>query len=233
MATHGPVAADMLASLPLFHHTSRTKLAALAKHAHTVQYPRGSLIASRGDPLPGLMAVVYGLVKLSLRGDSEKILRLVGPHECFGESVLFLQKPLHVEVVALVDTLIVVVPAAPLLTLFDTDTKFAHGLLGALCERLHALVSDFESATVSGALVRVAAYLDSLAEPGPDPVTVHLPAMKAVIAAHLGVTKETFSRLLHTLVQDRLVRVAKRDIVLLDRARLAELARHSPPPRIT
>jgi Mn-dependent DtxR family transcriptional regulator len=67
--------------------------------------------------------------------------------------------------------------------------------------------------------------LESLADAGaPAPVTVRLPATKTVIAARLGVTKETFSRLLRELAQRGLVRIAKREITLLDRAELAQVA---------
>ena len=44
-----------------------------------------------------------------------------------------------------------------------------------------------------------------------------------------GVTKETFSRLLRELANQGLIAVEKRDIVLRDRARLAEIARPAAP----
>ena len=53
-----------------------------------------------------------------------------------------------------------------------------------------------------------------------------------MIAARLGVTKETFSRLLRELGQRKVVSVARREITLLDRERLADIAhgkaRHHP-----
>jgi CRP/FNR family transcriptional regulator len=52
-----------------------------------------------------------------------------------------------------------------------------------------------------------------------------LPATKTGIAARLGVTKETFSRLLRELTEMGLVQVTRREITLIDRARLAAVAR--------
>lgn len=218
-------AAALLARLPMFSSTPRPQLAELARQALALQKVAGDVIARRGEPLAGLMVVRYGLAKLSVKGDSEKILRLVGAGDTFGEAALFLELPLPVDVSALADTALVVVPAAPLLALFDSDPRFARGLLASVCQRLHTLVADFEAATVHGARERLAAYLDSLAAPGAAPAVACLPAAKGVVAARLGMTKETLSRLLRAFMDEGLVAVVSREIRLLDRPRLAAAAR--------
>ena len=213
----------MLANLPIFRRTARAQLAQLARHARVQYAQRGDLIARCGERPSGLMAVGYGLVKLSLKGASGKVLRLVGPAETFGEAVLFLDEPLPVDATALSDTLLVVVPAAPLLQLIDSDPAFARALLASVCQRMHALIGDFEAATLHGARERLAAYLDSLAEPGS--AVAELPAAKTVVAARLGVAKETLSRLLRQFAEEGLIAVQRRSITLLDRERLAAAAR--------
>lgn len=228
MTPNGKLATSVLASLPMFRHIARVQLARLAQQARVQHVPRGAVIARRGERAPGLIAVAYGLVKLSLGGAAEKVLRLVGAGETFGEAVLFLDEPLPVDAIALSDALIIVLPAAPLLALIDTDPAFARGLLASLCHRMHALVMDFEAATMHGARERLAAYLQSLAEPGAQAPTVKLPAAKSVIAARLGVAKETLSRLLRQFAEEGLISVTRRDVRLLDLERLAATARGSP-----
>lgn len=223
------LAADILGKLPLFRHTPPARLAEIARHARTEHVLRGAVIARRGEKPRGLMAVAYGLVKLSLKGETEKVLRLVGPGETFAEAVLFLDKPLPVDAVALADTLLVVVKAAPLLALIDADRGFARGLLASMSQRMHELVMDFESTTQHGARERLAAYLDSLAPAGIADARVQLPASKTVVAARLGVTKETLSRLLRQMGDEGLIAMAKRDITLRDRSRLAAAARGDRP----
>lgn len=223
MTTNGGVATGVLASLPIFRRTPRAQLAQLARQARLRPAQRGELIARSGERPPGLMAVAYGLVKLSLKGASGKVLRLVGPGETFGEAVLFLDEPLPVDVTALSDTLIVVLPAAPLLEQIERDPAFARALLASLCQRLHALIADFEAATLHGARERLAAYLDALAEPGGS--IAQLPAAKTVVAARLGVAKETLSRLLRQFAEEGLISVQRRSIRLLDRERLSAAAR--------
>jgi len=224
-STTGNLVTGILANLPMFRHTPAATLASLARKSRTLHAPRGSTIARRGEEVPGLMAVAYGLVKLSLRGEvSEKVLRLVGAGDTFGEAVLFLQKPFPVDISALSDSLIVVVPADPLLAMIDSEPGFARAMLAAMSQRLHALVTDFEAATVHRATERLAAYLLSLVEPG-GPSSATLPASKTVIAARLGVTKETLSRLLRRFAQEGLIAVGRRQITLLDRERLVAAAR--------
>jgi len=216
------LAAGVIARLPLFQQVSPQHLTELVRHARALFFRRGQTVARRGEPVPGLLAVAYGMVKLTLRGATgvERVLRLVGPSQTFGEVVLFLQRPLPLDAVAVVDSRLVLVPAAPLLALLERDPHFARGLVASLCQRMHALVCDFEATTMHGAAERLAAYLESLAA-SRETTCVTLPAAKKLIAAQLGMTKETFSRALHALAQAGLLSVAGREVVLLDRARLA------------
>jgi CRP-like cAMP-binding protein len=218
-------AAGVLARLPLFQHVSRERLEQIQRAARTLYFRRGETVARHGEAAPGLMAVVYGMVKLALRGPAgaERVLRLVGPSQTFGEAVTFLEQPLPVDVVAVVDTRLVLVPAEPLLALVASDAQFARNLIASLAQRMHALVCDFEATTMHGARERLAAYLESLAE-SPEAARVTLPAPKKLIAARLGMTKETFSRALHELAQSGLVSVAGREVALRDRAGLARAA---------
>lgn len=220
------VALGVLARLPLFEGVSRQHFAEVVRHARTLHFRRGEVVAKRGEPVPGLFAVAYGMVKLALHGSAgaEKVLRLVGPSQFFGEIALFRRQPLPLDAVAVVDTGLVLVPAATLLQLIETDAHFARSLVASLCQRIHAMVSDFEATTLHGATGRLAAYLDSLAD-APHTARVTLPAAKKLIAARLGMTKETFSRALRELARDGLVRVAGRSIELLDRERLARAGR--------
>jgi CRP/FNR family transcriptional regulator len=210
----------------MFRRTARPQLAELARCALARHAPAGSAVARRGERLPGLMIVREGLVKISLGGDADRVLRLAGSGETFGEAALFLEQALPVDVTAVADTELVIVPAEPLLALFESDPRFARGLLASLCQRLQAMVAEFEAATVHGARERLAAYLGSL---GRD--TAVLPAPKSVIASHLGMTKETLSRLLRAFMNEGLIEVTKREVRLLDRARLADVARASASSR--
>jgi CRP/FNR family transcriptional regulator, dissimilatory nitrate respiration regulator len=224
----------VIANLPLFRRCTPQHLSEIALHARAHHVRKGAVIYRRGEHLRGLFAVAFGMVKLALRGDNgtEKVLRLVGPGETFGEPPVFLEHETPVEASALSDSMLVIIPAAPLLALLERDPSFARSLVANLCLRVETLVLDVESGSLRDARQRVASYLDSLVEANvPETrATVRLAATKTVIASRLGVTKETFSRLLHELAEQGLIAVAKREITLLDRPALIALARggHAP-----
>jgi CRP-like cAMP-binding protein len=218
----------VIANMPMFRQVARPHLAELARHARVQHVRRGGTVCRRGEMMNCFFGLAYGLVKLSLRADGgdEKVLRLVGPGETFGEALVFRERPNPLDAVALADTMLVVFPSQAVNALLERDANFAKGLLSSLSERMHNLVAEVEASTLLSARQRVVAYLDSLALDG-APARVRLPATKTVIAARLGVTKETFSRLLRELANQGLISVEKREIVLRDRARLADIA-HPP-----
>jgi CRP-like cAMP-binding protein len=215
----------VIANLPMFRQVGRPHLAELARHARVQHVRRGATVCRRGEWMTCFFGVAYGMLKLSLRADGgeEKVLRLVGPGETFGEALVFRERPNPLDATALADTMLVVFPSQAVMALLDRDPAFARGLLSSLAERMHGLVEEVEASTLLSARQRVAAYLVSLSADG-GASRVRLPATKTVIASRLGVTKETFSRLLRELANQGLIGVEKRDIVLRDRARLAATA---------
>lgn len=221
----------VIANLPLFRHSTSQHVSEIARHARAHHVRKGAVIYRRGERLHGLFAVAFGMVKLALRGNNgtEKVLRLVGPGETFGEPPVFLERETPVEATALSDSMLVIIPAGPLLALLERDQSFARSLVANLCLRVETLVADVEAGSLHDARQRVASYLDSLVETkdGKARPTVRLAATKTVIASRLGVTKETFSRLLHELAEQGMIAVTKREITLLDRTGLLALARGS------
>ncbi len=219
---------EVLARLPMFRHVAPARLHRLARHAQLRQLAKDTLLYERGDPAEGCYVLVRGLVKLSLHAPdgAEKVLRLVGAGESFGESVLFDEQPQPVTARLLTDCELALLPAPALYELLGRDRAFARALLANLSQRIHALIADIEAYSLSSGTQRIAAYLCALAGPSQSaPARVRLPANKTVIASRLGITKETFSRLLHELTSQALVQVSRREIVLRDPRRLAKLAR--------
>ena len=174
----------VIANLPMFRQAPRQSLAELARHARSQHVHRGSAVCRRGDPMAGLFAVAYGMVKLALRTDAgeEKVLRLVGPGETFGEAVMFLDGttnflhgiPMYCvtigveyrDAIALADSLLVVLPAEAVFALLEGDPRFARSLIASLSQRMHALVADVEASSLRGGLQRIAAYLEAFAADG-------------------------------------------------------------------
>ena len=218
----------VLASLPLFQQVARTQVSTIASHSRLQYLRRGASLCRRGERLPGVIALGYGIMKLVLRrpDGEEKIVRFLNANDTFGESAALLDRPCPVDVVALEDSMIAVMPAAPLLRLIELDPKFARNIVRALAEKFLDLLDELESSVNHSSLQRLAGYLDSLAVPNSarDIWIVRLPASKTAVASRLGITKETLSRLLRELVDRDLISMARREIHILDRAALAAIA---------
>jgi CRP-like cAMP-binding protein len=219
---------SVISNLPVFRQTSQRHVAGIATYCRAQAVRRGALLCGRGDALPGVMALAYGFVKLALprtEGD-ERVVRFVGASETFGEAAALLDRPSPVDAVALADSMVVVIPPRPLLELLELDPNFARSMVCSLAERSLELLTELEASVRQRSVQRLADYLGSLVRRRTDPgvCAVRLPATKTAIAARLGVTRETLSRLLRELATRGLIEVARNEIMIFDRARLAELA---------
>lgn len=212
--------------LPIFREVTPAGIAPVIRQSWVQTAPRGATFVQRGERLPGVFGLAYGSVKLSLRGldGEERVLRLVAAGQTFGEAASLLGRPCRSEAIALADSKLVVVPAAAVFDLVERDPRFARSLTLVLAERTAELLGEVESAMLRGAQ-RLAGYLGSLPEAGDGNghSMVRLPVSKTLVAARLGVKKETLSRLLRHLAAQGVIRVSRRDISILDRDRLARL----------
>ena len=224
-------AEGVVSNLSLFSGISPRQLAAVAKHCWTLSARRGDTLISRDERLAGVYALAYGSVKLALRSADreERVLRLVGAGQTFGEAAALLGRASRYEARALVESRLIVIPSATIFSLLDRDPRFARNMVKRLAGRTLELLAELETATMRRGSQRLASYLDSLAKPdaAAGSCTVHLPVSKTLVAARLGVKKETLSRLLRQFADEGVIAVSRREIAILDRQRLAALAEAS------
>jgi CRP-like cAMP-binding protein len=206
----------------MFRGYPRARLAELAGQARSASVPRNAAPVRAGEPLPGLLVVLRGMLKVALP-QGGRVIALLGPGGSFGEASIALGRAPRVEVVALVESTVALLPREALLALLREDARLALRFARTLASEALSLIEALEASASRHGAQRLAAYLDSLAPSGNggSPCSVRLPASKTVIASLLGMKKETLSRLLHELSARRLISVSGREIGILDRARLA------------
>lgn len=208
---------DHLAQVPLFNELPGTDLDPIARGTTELNVARGEVIFRRGEPCVGFHIVVYGQIKLmfvSSAGD-EKVVRLIGPGDSFGEALMFMGKDYIVTAQALADTLLLHVGREVLLTEMDRRPSVARKMLAGLSQRLHSLMGDVEAYSLRSGAQRVIGYLLKY----PDMIEGHpfrLEASKSVIASRLNLTPEHFSRILRELTDRKLIRVRGREITALN-----------------
>jgi CRP-like cAMP-binding protein len=219
----------VVSRLKLFWGAAPPQIARIVQQCWTFPARPGDFVARRDERLPGVFAIAYGFVKLALREPQheERVLRIVSTGQTFGESTALLGRTARYDALALSESKLIVIPSASILALIDREPPFARNLAKILAERNLELLEELEAATMKCGAQRLASYLHSLAQPAAPTsgsCTVHLPVSKTVVAARLGLKKETLSRLFRQFSADGLIAVSRRDIEILDTKRLTELA---------
>lgn len=214
--------------LRIFREVAPASIAPLIRQSWVMVAPRGMTIVQRGTRLPGVFGLAYGSVKISLRGqdEEERVLQLVSAGETFGEAKALLGRACRSEAIALAESKLIVIPSAAIFALMERDPRFARTLALELAEHSLQLLTEVEAAMQRGAQ-RLATYLSSLPEAGGNGnggTLVRLPVSKTLVAARLGMKKETLSRLLARLAREGVIEVSRREIAILDREALARLA---------
>ncbi|RQH03862.1 Crp/Fnr family transcriptional regulator [Paraburkholderia dinghuensis] len=214
---------EFLSKMPLFNEMSPDELDALAQGTTEVRVARGTTIFRRGDPCLGFHTVVYGLIKLSISSPigEEKIVRLVGPGDGFGEALMFMDKAYIVSAQALADTLLLHVKKSVVVPRLEQDPVFARKMLASLSMRLHNLMRDVEAYSLQSGTQRVVGYLLNLVDGNSQTAQhVRLESGKRTIASRLNITPEHFSRILRDLRVRELIQIKGREITIPDVARL-------------
>lgn len=217
----------VLKTLALRWDLTPAQLTAVERRSWVLAAARGTLIAERGARFSGIFTLGLGSVKLMLRGsESARTVRIVAAGQSFGEALALLGKPSPFDAVALTASKLVVIPSAVVIGLMENDARFARRIAFMIAERYYELLAELQSATTQRSVQRLAAYLRSLAsEAAESSYAVTLPVSKTLLAERLGMKKETLSRLLRQLAEQKLIEVSSRNVHVLDGLRLAELAR--------
>lgn len=223
-------AETLLRHQALFKELDARTLGRLAAACRRVTLSRGDALFRRGDMPAGMYVLVFGSIQLlAPQGASgRRLTGMVRPGRSFGEPVMFLGRPAMVDAVAAEDSLVLQLPNEALFDEIEANPLLARRLLAALSRRVEALVHELEKhATGSGRARLIHYLLDQWRAAGGE--SVLLPTSKASVASQLHLTPEHFSRLLHELAAEGLVRVEARRVHILDAARMA--AAESAPRR--
>jgi CRP-like cAMP-binding protein len=214
---------DLLARLPICKGLARDAIQRLAASTTRRALARGELLFRQGEPSTGFHIVVYGSIKLSMRGrdGSERVVDIVGAGRTFGEPVVFLRKAYLVSATALSESLVLQLSREAVFHELERNPAFARRIIETLSERAESLVRQLETQAAGSAAQRFVAWL--LRRQPPDAegeVRITLPAAKSAVASQLNLSAEHFSRVLRELVASKLIEMRGRDLHIPDLGRL-------------
>ena len=139
---------------------------------------------------------------------------------------MFLDQPYRISAESLTDSKLIHISKGTVLAEIERDPRFACRIIASLSRRLSHFMNDVEGYTLRSGTQRVIAYLlkQLPEESQADQSAITFPAQKGIIASHLNLTQEHFSRILHELAAAGLVEVRGRVVRILDARELRSRA---------
>jgi CRP-like cAMP-binding protein len=181
-----------------------------------------STLMHQGDPAKRFFLLVSGQIKLyRLTGEGqENLVEIIQPGQTFAEALLFSQARLYpVSATALKDSVLVSIEGSHYRNALEDQPKVCLAILASMSVHLHLRLRDIDTLTMASASRRVINFL--FQERNPVSGLIVLQVSKRLVASKLGIQPETFSRILHRLVDSGLIAMERRNISILAEEDLA------------
>jgi len=219
---------DIISQAPIFNGLSQEQLSQIRQIAIDKFYDKGQTVFLESDDCNGFYIVVAGKVKIykvSLEG-KEHILHIYGPGNPFGEVPVFSGRKFPANAETLLKSRLLFIPRQAFVDLISEHPSLALNMLAILSMRLRQFTVQIENLSLKEIPARLASYLTYLADEQATGDFVSLTISKGQLASLLGTIPETLSRILAKMNKQNLIQVEGRNITLLDRNGLQELAQH-------
>lgn len=217
---------QILRSHPLFEPLSEEQLKELLGTSQLLNLEKGDLLFHQGDPAHAFYFVISGCVKIyRLTPDGqEKVLEIVGDRQTFAEAMMLMDTTNYVaSAQAVGPTQLYRLANSTYMHLLENNSRLTFALLGKLCVRLHQRVNEIETLSLKNATHRVVRYLlTQLVRVQDASNSFELPMAKQLVAGHLSIQPETFSRIIRRLIDEEIIAQDGRLISVLDRQRLEQ-----------
>jgi CRP/FNR family transcriptional regulator len=211
-----------LQSCPICSGLGSDALASIAGIAKERKLEKGQYLAQEGEKCTGFYLILSGKLRIFKTAPSgkERVVLMATRGMTFGENALFgdgyfLENACAVEAVRALH-----VPRKEFLEMLRHNPDLALQVMESLCLWIRRLSSSVDSIAFLGAHDKVVRYfLEQAATRGgisSNTALIQLGDKKRAIADQLGITPETFSRVLRKLESRSLISVEKRAITLTD-----------------
>jgi CRP/FNR family transcriptional regulator len=219
---------NIISTIPLFNGLPKDQIAAIGKIAVERQINKGEIIFSEGDEGKGFFIIAEGRVKVfkvSSEG-KEQILHIFGPGQPFGEVPVFTGQRFPANAQAIDKTRAIFFPRILFVELISSNPSLALNMLAIMSKKLRQFAVQIENLSLKEMPARLASYLIVLADEQQNDNLVTLKISKGQLASILGTIPETLSRVFAKLSGQDLINVEGKNITLLDRRGLEDLAEY-------
>lgn len=224
---------QILCGLPFFAGLSHEDVAAINPLFREMGFEAGARIYFAGDNATRLYVVATGKVKLirhTLDGQ-ERVLDLLMPGDFFGTLPVMGETTYPDTAQAHTFCCVLSISAQDFQTILARYPAVSLSLLEIVSDRLRAARELLHESTAAPVESRIASLLLRLAERAGEERDegwlIQMPLARQDIADMLGITVETASRALSQFRKDGVIRSGRRWIAIVDRDRLAAIARQT------
>ena len=217
---------EILRSVPILSGVPESDLVALASACRDRTFPAGQIILRQDAPGDSLYVLIDGQVKVVLIGEDgrEVILSVLGAGAVFGEMSLLDDAPRSAHVIAMTHCSALTLHRAAFHERLRASPDLCMALLAALSSRLRRADDRIRALSLLDVNGRVAhLLLQQAADAGSDTFPRRL--THQTMAELIGASRETVSRTLRHLTDRGVISIARRQVVLLDRAALEAAVR--------
>jgi CRP-like cAMP-binding protein len=226
--------ATILLQHDFFRDMPSSSITRLTAHARLLSFPRAARIFSKGDASDGLMAVLSGLVRISVpsEGTSELTLNLIGPGGVFGEIALLDGEPRTADAIAMQPCRLLLLERRDFLATLLEEPAAALTLLKILSGRLRRTSQQLEQARFAPVSQRLAQALLTLENAsgsgGSNATVIKMPQRQ--IGNMIGLSRESTNRYLRDWQRAGVIALHQGTVTICDRKTLTGLADGDPPP---
>jgi len=225
-----PRSIDKLAPLrnhPLFREFPPAVIEHFGTYMTRRSVRRGATIFAKGDPGTGLMAVLWGSVKISVPTTEghEAVLNIINPGEVFGEMALLDGRPRSADAVAMDDCELMVIDRRDFIPFLRGEPDIALKFIEILCARIRRTSEQVEDVMYLSFPGRLAKTLLQLTG-GVDAAVAHrnVRITQRELSSIIGMSRESTNKQLRAWEDRKWVRLQRGGIAVLDVNALTKLA---------
>jgi len=208
--------------MPYFAALTEEEAEAVAADVLVQRFEPREAIAVAGEESKGLYFIRRGTVRLYRigRDGREQALRLASAGDTFGEVPVFDGGPMPANAEALKESEVLLIPMWLLKRVVRRHPEVAIALLELFSRRIRMFVELVEQLSLQTVEARLARYLFQLARVDGVEQDGHVVVKRDLtvqdLSTLLGSVREVVARQLHALEEDGVIRVARKEITILD-----------------
>jgi CRP/FNR family transcriptional regulator, dissimilatory nitrate respiration regulator len=213
---------DFIAQVSLFEYLPQIQVRQISAIVKKIEVPKNTIIFTDNQQADRFYIVYKGQVKiykLSAQG-KEHVLHILNPKNILAEVPMFEGEKYPANCIATKNSILLVLFRKDLFELIKNNPQIAFNMLALQAKRLREFVTRIEILTGRDTKQRLVQYfLDKCNSiENNDSFALDMPLTS--LAGLLGVTRENLSRVLNSLIKQKIISRDHKQIKLLDREKL-------------